>query len=83
MDGAGDEKKQRARPRADVFTWDEPERIARSLRRSVLKSTRRKCMPLQSAMSMLSFYVDRAGHSLPARLKKTLARAKLELRKIF
>ncbi len=68
-------------PRA--FTWRDPKRIARSLKQSAERSTRRKAGPYQSAMSMLNFYINRAGRNLPAAQKKTLAAAKDELRKLF
>ena len=66
-----------------VFTWSDPKRIARSLKRSAETSHRRKGSPLQSAMSMLNFYLNRAGKHLPAERKRVLARAKDELRKQF
>jgi len=66
-----------------VFTWDDPHRIALSLANSAEKSTRRKGTPLQSAMSMLNFYINRAGNNLPAGRKKVLEQAKVELRKIY
>lgn len=66
-----------------VFTWPDPKKIARSLQRSALKSHRRKGTPYQSAMSMLNFYINRAGKSLPLNQKKTLELAKKELRLLF
>jgi hypothetical protein len=66
-----------------VFTWKDPRRIARSLERSAKASTRRKGTPLQSAMSMLNFYINRAGKKLPAPRRLVLAKAKEELRKLF
>ena len=66
-----------------VFTWTDPKRIARSLKHSAESSQRRKGSPLQSAMSMLNFYINRAGHALPARQKRVLNQAKAELRKTF
>ena len=66
-----------------VFTWDDPKEIARSLKRSALASRRRKGTPLQSAMSMLNFYINRAGVNLPAPRKRILGQAKLELRRLF
>ena len=66
-----------------VFTWDDPARIARSLKRSALKSDRRKGTPLSSAMSMLNFYINRAGKNLPLKRKLVLEQAKMELRKLF
>jgi Protein of unknown function (DUF3175) len=68
---------------ARVFTWSDPKRIARSLGKSAEASSRRKGSPLQSAMSMLNFYINRAGKNLPARQKKTLGEAKEELRRYF
>ena len=66
-----------------VFTLRDPERIAASLKRSAERSSRRKSSPFRSALSMLTFYVNRAGKNLPASRKKTLMRAKDELRKQF
>ena len=65
------------------FTWKDPKRIARSLKRSAEASRRRKASPFQSAMSMLTFYINRAGSGLPARQKRVLMQAKNELRRIF
>jgi len=66
-----------------VFTWDDPRRIALSLKKSAEESTRRKTSPRQSAMSMLDFYINRAGKNLPADRRQTLDAAKTELRKVF
>ncbi len=66
-----------------VFTWNNPRRIALSLKESAESSTRRKGTPLQSAMSMLSFYINRAGKTLPEQQKIVLEQAKQELRKLF
>lgn len=66
-----------------VFTWKDPRRIARSLKRSAEASHRRKSSPYASAMSMLTFYINRGGKDLPARRKKVLERAKDELRDLF
>jgi Protein of unknown function (DUF3175) len=66
-----------------VFTLDDPKRIAASLKRSALKSRRRKADPFRSALSMLTFYINRAGKNLSASRRKTLQRAKDELRKQF
>lgn len=60
-----------------------PEEIARSLKRSADRSTRRKANPFQSAMSMLVFYENRAGSNLTASQKRTLDRAKDELRRLY
>lgn len=66
-----------------VFTWKDPRRIAGSLKRSAMRSKRRKADPYRSALSMLTFYLNRAGKNLPAERKRTLGRAKEELRKQF
>ena len=66
-----------------VFTWKDPTRIARSLKRSAESSDRRKSSPYRSAMSMLTFYVNRAGRELDADQREVLERAKDELRKEF
>jgi hypothetical protein len=68
---------------ADVFTWDSPKRIAASLKRSAVRSRARKSEPYRSAMSMLTFYINRAGKRLSASRKKTLETAKDELRRQF
>ena len=67
----------------DVFTRDDPKAIALSLKRSAEHSKRRKGSPLQSATSMLTFYINRAGKDLPAKQKKVLEKAKEELRAAF
>jgi hypothetical protein len=67
----------------DVFTLDDPKEIAASLKRSAERSRRRKSEPYRSAMSMLTFYVNRAGRKLPAARKRILEQAKDELRKAF
>jgi hypothetical protein len=66
-----------------VFTLDDPKEIARSLKRSAECSTRRKSEPYRSAMSMLTFYINRAGKNLPDARRKVLQRAKAELRAQF
>jgi hypothetical protein len=66
-----------------VFTWKDPRRIAGSLKRSAMRSRRRKADPYRSALSMLTFYLNRAGKNLPATRRQTLQRAKSELRKAF
>jgi hypothetical protein len=67
----------------DVFTWDDPRRIAASLRDSAERSTRRKVAPFRSAMSMLVFYLNRAGRQLPAERRACLEAAKDELRALY
>jgi hypothetical protein len=66
-----------------VFTWKDPRAIARSLRHSAIASARRKTTPFQSAMSMLNFYVNRAGKALSPERRQILNRAKNELRELF
>jgi hypothetical protein len=66
-----------------VFTGKDPKRIAGSLKRSAERSRRRKADPYRSALSMLTFYLNRAGKNLPAARRRTLQRAKGELRKQF
>jgi hypothetical protein len=66
-----------------VFTLRDPKRIAASLKRSAQASHRRKADPYRSALSMLVFYINRAGKNLPAARRRTLERAKTELRRQF
>ncbi|MFL4971577.1 MAG: DUF3175 domain-containing protein [Xanthobacteraceae bacterium] len=66
-----------------VFSQKDPKRVAASLKRSAQRSKRRKSDPYRSAMSMLTFYVNRAGKKLPAGQKKVLQQAKDELRRQF
>jgi hypothetical protein len=66
-----------------VFTLRDPKRIAASLKRSAQASHRRKADPYRSALSMLVFYINRAGKNLPATRRRTLERAKTELRRQF
>ncbi len=66
-----------------VFSHSDPHKVALSLKRSAERSHRRKAAPYQSAMSMLNFYINRAGSKLPQRQKSVLLRAKGELRKVF
>ncbi len=68
---------------AGVFTLDDPREIARSLKRSAERSRRRKVEPFRSAMSMLNFYINRAGSQLPAAQRARLERAKDELRALY
>ena len=68
--------------REGVFKLDDPKAIARSLKRSAERSHRRKADPFRSAMSMLTFYINRAGANLPKRRRATLEQAKDELRKL-
>ena len=66
-----------------VFTWKDPKKIARSLKNSAERSTRRKSPPFRSAMSMLVFYINRAGSNLDRDQKRILEQAKDELRKLY
>jgi hypothetical protein len=66
-----------------VFTLDDPSEIATSLKRSAEASDRRKSTPFRSAMSMLTFYINRAGRDLPRERLDVLEAAKGELRKAF
>jgi hypothetical protein len=67
----------------EVFRSEDPARIARSLKHSAEHSHRRKASPFRSAMSMLTFYINRAGKNLPKSRKTVLEDAKDELRKDF
>ncbi len=66
-----------------LFTFKDPEKIAQSLKRSAEASKRRKADPFRSAMSMLVFYINRAGKGLPARRRRVLEAAKDELRALY
>ena len=66
-----------------IFTLEDPAKIAESLKKSAKKSHRRKGTPYQSAMSMLNFYLNRAGKNLPEKQKDILEKAKDELRAVF
>lgn len=66
-----------------VFTLDDPHKIALSLKSSAEHSERRKSTPYQSAMSMLTFYINRAGETLEDKQRKVLEKAKDELRRLF
>ena len=66
-----------------MFTLDDPRAIARSLKSSALESPRRKADPYRSALSMLVFYINRAGRNLPAARRRVLEAAKHELKKVF
>jgi hypothetical protein len=67
----------------DVFKGKDPHKIALSLKRSAQTSKRRKGTPYQSAMSMLNFYINRAGKNLSKKQKRILERAKDDLRDVF
>jgi len=66
-----------------IFTQRSARAIAASLQRSALASRRRKSDPYRSAMSMLTFHINRGGRGLPAERRRTLERAKVELRRLF
>jgi hypothetical protein len=66
-----------------VFTWSDPKKVAASLKRSADRSHRRKGTPYQSAMSMLTFYINRAGRNLDRAQRAVLEQAKHELRAAF
>jgi len=66
-----------------VFTWNDPHKIALSLKHSADSSQRRKAEPFASAMSMLNFYINRAGRHLPAAQREILEKAKDELRALY
>jgi len=68
---------------ANVFKKESPRAIAISLKRSAEHSTRRKSDPYRSAMSMLTFYINRAGSNLPQERKERLEKAKGELRALY
>jgi len=67
----------------NVFTWKDPRKIALSLKHSAETSQRRKSAPFHSAMSMLVFYINRAGKNLDPEQKSILEEAKTELRKLY
>ena len=66
-----------------VFTWNDPHKIALSLKYSADSSQRRKAEPFVSAMAMLNFYINRAGKHLPAQQREVLEKAKDELRVLY
>ncbi|NCO89590.1 DUF3175 domain-containing protein [Candidatus Wolfebacteria bacterium] len=66
-----------------VFTWDDPKKIAKSLKRSAEESNRRKGTAYQSAMSMLNFYINRAGKNLSSNQREIFEQAKIELKILF
>jgi hypothetical protein len=67
----------------DVFKSDSPKRIAASLKRSAKQSDRRKSTAFRSAMSMLNFYINRAGKNLSTSRRRILEAAKVRLRRVF
>lgn len=66
-----------------VFSWNDPRKIALSLKRSADNSQRRKAEPFASAMAMLNFYINRAGRHLSVRQRDVLEQAKDELRELY
>ena len=83
MVSARDEESHALDLEPGVFTFDDSAEIARSLKRSAECSDRRKADPFRSAMSMLTFYINRAGRQLHARQRARLEAAKDELRALF
>lgn len=69
--------------KSGIFKEKDPKKIARSLKASAEHSERRKSEPYRSAMSMLTFYINRAGDTLPKAQKKRLETAKDELRALY
>lgn len=69
--------------RQGVFSLRDPKRIAASLKRSAERSSRRKAGAYRSALSMLTFYINRAGKTLPRTQRERLERAKGELKRQF
>ena len=67
----------------NIFESKDPKEIARSLKKSAEQSKRKKAGPFQSAMSMLTFYINRAGKNLESSQKEALEEAKDELRIAF
>ena len=68
---------------SEIFKSKDPKKIAKSLKRSAEASKRKKGTPFQSAMSMLNFYINRAGKSLSSRQKNILEKSKAKLREVF
>ena len=66
-----------------VFTWKDPKKIALSLKRSADSSKRRKAEPFRSAISMLTFYINRVGKNIDKEQKVVLEKAKDELRRLY
>jgi hypothetical protein len=66
-----------------VFKLENPKKIATSLKRSAEHSSRRKASPYRSALSMLTFYINRAGKTLPKTQRSRLEKAKVELKRAF
>ena len=66
-----------------IFQKDDPAAIARGLKRSAEQSQRRKSSPFRSALSMLTFYINRAGKGMSARRRRVLERAKGRLREMY
>ena len=69
--------------KAGIFTQRSERAIAASLKRSALASRRRRSEPFRSAMSMLNYHINRAGRGLTRERRRTLERAKDELRRLF
>jgi len=79
----GDQREQCPGLGGGVFTWKDPRKIALSLKQSAESSTRRKALPFRSAMSMLVFYINRAGSKLDKDRLSILEQSKEELRILY
>jgi len=66
-----------------VFAGNDPKKIAASIKRSSERSTRRKTSAYRSALSMITFYINRGGHNLSRKKQATLEQAKSELKRLF
>jgi hypothetical protein len=80
---ARNKKERRTRLKQGVFKLTDPKKIAASLKRSAECSSRRKAGAYRSALSMLTFYINRAGKTLPKTQRERLERAKTDLRRQF
>ena len=78
-----DPNQRRPRFEQGGVTLNDPKKIARSLKRSAERSHRRKANPYRSALSVLTFYINRGGKNLSARRRHTLEKAKDELKVLF
>jgi hypothetical protein len=79
----GIEKGDDAAAHREIFSWHDPKAIAHTLKQSAEASRRRRSTPFRSAMSMLTFYINRAGETLDEKQRKILEQAKDELRLAF
>ena len=79
----GSEESEDPMAHREIFSWQDPKEIARTLKQSAEASRRRRSTPFRSAMSMLTFYINRAGETLDEKQRKVLEQAKDELRLAF